>query len=127
MREKATHVYTDIHPSSWSADQRPPLTVTPAGRLAVIPTLDELLSRSGTKGLQLTLDELTHHHFMLHGYEWRYLGGTVRLNQQAYFIHFGGTVAQPDVHHLGKYRQALDFLIDYAKTGRPNDALRRMR
>ncbi len=105
---------------SWS--DRPGLTITAKGRLALVPSLDELLSRKGAKGLQLTLDELTHHHFMLHGYDWLYAGGQIKPHGMLYFVHFTG-----DVHYLGKYRQALDFLLPYAKTGKPNHASRRLR
>lgn len=121
MSNKATHVYTDIHPP-YALDDRPALTITAAGRLAVVPSFDELLSRRGTKGLQDSLDELSHHHFMVHGHDWLYTGGVIKLTGLDYFVHFTG-----DVHYLGKYRQALDFLMSYAKTGRPNHALRRMR
>lgn len=112
----------DLGPSD-----RPPLTITPAGRMALVPDLEELLSRKGAKGLQLCLEDLGHHHFMVHGYDWKYAGGTIKTHKSLYFIHFGGALTQHDVHYLGKYRQALDFLIAYAKTGKPNDANRRAR
>lgn len=128
MASKAmTYVLDSLNPSAYSADQRPPLTITTKGRLAIVPDLDEFMSRRGTKGLQLCLEELTHHYFMVHGYEWRYAGGTITSYQSLYFVSFGGTVSVPDVHYLGKYRQAVDFLMHYAKTGTPNDSMRRAR
>lgn len=125
MRTKATHVYTDILPPlTCSHDERPPLAITPAGRLALVPSMDELLSRRGAKGLQITLEELTHHHFMKHGHDWRYAGAKIVTNHAKYFVRGD---FQGDMHYLGTYRQGLGFLIAYAKTGAPNDALRRAR
>jgi len=122
MRDKATHVYADLPHLNCSHNERPPLTITPAGRLVLVPSLEELMSRRGTKGLQECLDDLSHHHFMVHGYDWRYTGGMIKPQSPHYFVHFTG-----DVHYLGKFHQALKFLMDYAKTARPNDALRRLR
>lgn len=113
--------------ATYGADQRPPLTITLEGRRVLVPSLDELTSRKGAKGLQLCLLDLTHHHFMVHGYDWKYLGGEIVAKGSLYFVHFGGVLTQHDVHYLGRYRQALDFLMAYAKTGKPNDANRRAR
>jgi hypothetical protein len=110
------------NPTAYAPSERPPLTITAAGRRVLVPTFDELLKRRGCKGLQLTLDELTHHHFMVHGHDWLYAGGAIKAHSTLYFVHFTG-----DVHYLGKHRQALDYLIAYAKTGKPNHAQRRMR
>lgn len=122
MPSKATVFATDSHSPIYALDERPDLSITPAGRLALIPSLDELLKRRGAKGLQETLDELTHHHFMLHGHDWLYAGGSIKAHGMLYFVHFTG-----DVHYLGKYRDALAYLMPYATTGKPNHAQRRLR
>ncbi len=110
------------NPSTYGLNDRPDVYITTAGRMALIPSMDELLSRRGAKGLQLTLEEMGHHHFMMHSYDWIYANGKIHSQGQGYFVLFSG-----DVHYLGKYNQAVDFLTDYARTGKPNHALRRMR
>lgn len=123
MPSNATFSYSDSqNPSTWSADQRPALSITPKGRLALVPSLQELMCRKGAKGLQACLVELGHHHFMKHGYDWIYAGATVASNRGSYFIHFAG-----DVHYVGSFRQAVSFLLNYAATGTPNHAERRAR
>ena len=113
-------------PLSCSLDERPALSITPKGRLALVPSLDELLKRKGAAGLQICLDELSHHHFMKHGYDWIYTGAMIKSSVATgrgyYFIHFAG-----DVHYVGSYRQAISYLLNYASTGVPNHANRRAR
>lgn len=113
--------------ATWSASERPPLDITTKGRLALVPSLDELSRRRGTKGLQACLDDLSHAHFMKHGHDWIYTKGVIKLDRARYFVHFDSGLTAGDVHYLGDYRQALGYLLHYATTGRRNDAMRRAR
>jgi len=111
----------------YTVDDRPPLSITTKGRLVLLPPIEELLSRRGAKGLQTCLIELTHHHFMKHGYDWIYANGTVKTHGKLYFVHFDGVMTRADVHYLGNYRDALAYLMNYARTAQQNNAMRRAR
>lgn len=127
MPWKATTLASDSqNQATLGPDDRPDVLVTAKGRLVLVPSLDELMSRKGAAGLQICLDELSHHHFMKHGYDWIYMGATIKSSVATgrgyYFIHFGH-----DVHYVGSYRQAISYLLNYAATGHANHAERRAR
>lgn len=55
-----------------------------------------------------------------HGYDWNYLGGTIRRESKGYFVQVGGVS-----HYLGSFTNAVNHFMDYIVTGKPNAAMRR--
>lgn len=126
MRDKTTHVYTDIHPPVYGPDDRPALALTALAydELRTVPTLTELLKRKGAAGLQLCIDELTWFYQDKNGFDWLYVNAEVYTQGKLYFIR----LEDGSSHYLGSsYRHALDYLMDYIRNGRSNRAMTRSR
>jgi len=87
-----------------------------------IPTLTQLMNRSGIKGLELTIAELGEVYQAKHGHTWIYQGATVRRDRLVYFFDVDVTP-----YYMGAYSNAVRHMLDYVKTGKPNHAMRRAR
>lgn len=115
-----------VNSDSHNQDTPVPYCLTPLAydELRRVPSLDELLRRKGTKGLQATIDELSWIYQDTHGFEWIYQDSEIYCQGRLYFVRLDSQ----DVHYLGNtYRAALAYLMDYMRTARPNRAMTRAR
>lgn len=128
MPQNTTHVYQDFF--ALDEHERPAVSLTPLAydELRRIPTLEELLQRKGSKGLQAAIDELSWIYQDKHGFDWMYQDAEVFTQNRLYFVRVPSGDIHFEVHYLGNnYRAALAYLMDYVSGGRANRASMRAR
>lgn len=119
-------IRNSLDSQTYGPNDRPALFVSDLAyeELRKIPSIEELSRRKGTRGLQSCVDELTWIYHDKNGFDWIYANGEVYTQGRLYFIR----LEDGNHHYLGNnFRNALNFFMDYVRTGRHNDALRRAR